>query len=68
MHFYFVPVIAYRQKYLKPFANEYLKFTCMPNANECGHEDNKSIIFSTQDAAPYLSCICRRLLLTKRLL
>ena len=29
--FYFVPVTAHHQKYLKRFANEYLKFTCMPN-------------------------------------
>ena len=29
--FYSVPVAAHHQKYLKCFANEYLKFTCMPN-------------------------------------
>ena len=29
--FYSVPVTAHHQKYLKCFANEYLKFTCMPN-------------------------------------
>ena len=29
--FYSVPVAERHQKYLKCFANEYLKFTCMPN-------------------------------------
>ena len=29
--FYSVPVVAYHQKYLIFFSNEYLKFTCMPN-------------------------------------
>ena len=29
--FYSVPVAAHHQKYLNFFANEYLKFTCMPN-------------------------------------
>ena len=29
--FYSVPVAAHHQKYLKFFANEYLKFACMPN-------------------------------------
>ena len=29
--FYPVPVAAHNQKYLKIFANEYLKFACMPN-------------------------------------
>ena len=29
--FYFVPVAAHHQKYLNFFANEYLKFTYMPN-------------------------------------
>ena len=29
--FYFVPVAAHHQKYLKFFANESLKFICMPN-------------------------------------
>ena len=26
-----VPVVAHHQKYLKRFASEYLKFTCLPN-------------------------------------
>ena len=29
--FYSVPVAAHHQKYLHSFANEYHKFTCMPN-------------------------------------
>ena len=29
--FYSVPVAAHHQKYLKSSANEYLKFTCLPN-------------------------------------
>ena len=29
--FYYEPVTANHQKYLKFFASEYLKFTCMPN-------------------------------------
>ena len=29
--FYSVPVVAHHQEYLKFFANEYLKFTCMSN-------------------------------------
>ena len=59
--FYSVPVAAHHQKYLNFFANEYLKFTCMPN--EYG-----PTIFRTQDARPYLTCICRRFLLTRGLL
>ena len=29
--FYFVPVVAHHQKYLNVFANEFLKFPCVPN-------------------------------------
>ena len=57
--FYSLPVAAHHQKYLKVFANEYLKFTCMPNgygpAMNIYHYE--STIFSAQDAGLYLSSI-----------
>ena len=68
--FYSVPVAAHHQKYLKIFVNKYLKFTSMPN----GYRPTMRIFskitkdFNNQDARPYLSCICRRFLLSGRLL
>ena len=69
--FYSVPVAAHHQKYLKFFTNEYLKFN-MPNgygpAMTILYKDHESTIFSSQDAGPYLSCICRQCLYTSKLL
>ena len=64
--FYSVPVAAHHQKYLKIFVNKYLKFTSMPN----GYRPTMRIFskitkdFNNQDARPYLSCTCRRFLLS----
>ena len=66
--FYSVPVAAHHLKYLKFFANEYLKFTCMPDGYGPAMRIFTKITISAQDAGPYLSCICRRFLLTRRLL
>ena len=75
--FYSVPVAAHHEKYLNFFANGFLKFTWMPNGYGLAMRiftKIAKVLFSVsnyhfpQDAWPYLSCICKRFLLTRRLL
>ena len=51
--FYSVPVAAHNQKYLKFFANEYLKFTCMPNGYGYAMYGYAMRIFTKITKAPF---------------
>ena len=58
--FYSVPVAAHHQKYLKVFANEYLKFTCMPNGYGPAMQGHTSVVYvdhSYLQRDSYKSCL-----------